>query len=249
MAHVITVGNQKGGVGKTTTAGMLAYMLSKNHRVLCVDFDMQCNLTQMMYPGGNTTTGIMDALENGIVYDRNKFWCRQYRPRDLNIIPGSDELAMFIAASPEDYLRLKKMLEPVQNEYDFIIIDTPPSLGPHLLSALMASDSAILMAMTHPFAVDAAVRFTNRLTQIQEYNPSLQLLGVAIALFEKTSFNLNVANQIRQAYGPLVFSTTLHKRAAVMKMSMYGINEKSAANRKALEQYQALSQEVIERAK
>lgn len=247
MAKVITVGNQKGGVGKTTTAATLAYFLSKTHRVLAIDFDMQANLTQMLNGRPDDGLGVMDALASGIKPGDNMKKIDLQAPHNLHLISASDDLALFNATTPDDYLAIKRMIAPVMDEFDIIIIDTPPSLGSHLLTALMASDYAILMTMTHPFAVDAAVRFTRRLNEIQRYNPNLQMLGVVIAIFEQTTKNRNAESQIRKAFGNLVFDTTILKRAAVTRMSVEGISERTASDREALERYQKLSEEVINR--
>lgn len=249
MAKVITIGNQKGGVGKTTTAGILAFMLSKEHRVLAVDMDMQGNLSQMLYGQmGQAGGSVIEAMAYGIKPGENLFRCR-YADHQLDIIPSRDDLAMFQATTPDEYKLIDRMLEPVHDQYDFILIDTPPSLGSQLIASLMASDYAILMTMTHPWAIDAAVRFTNRLTQLQTYNERLQLLGVVVALFEKNADNFRTADKIRSGYGDLVFDTLIHKRAPIVKMSLRGPSEKYQKERDALAQYAELAKEVINRAK
>jgi chromosome partitioning protein len=265
VAYVITVGNQKGGVGKTTTAGMLSYLLADRYRVLAIDFDMQANLTQMLlrsqFDSYQEVPGVMDAIQNGVHRGHNLHSCTHFEGRRLDIFPARDDVALFTADNPNQYLALARLIGTIKSDYDFIIIDTPPSLGSHLLTALMASDGAILMAMTHPFAVDAAVRFTNNLEQITAYNHSLEMLGVVITMFEKTAFNKQIEAQIREAYGQKVFQTTLHKRAALIKMSLFGIEGKPPGlNKKqliayekvaneAIEMYSKLAEEVIERAR
>jgi chromosome partitioning protein len=224
-------------------------MLSKKHRVLVVDMDMQANVSQMLYgqmgqPGGS----VVEAIAYGVKRNENLFGC-YHGDHCLDIIPSRDDLAMFTATEPKEYMVIDKMLQPIRDQYDFILLDTPPSLGSQLIASLMASDFCILMTMTHPWAVDAAVRFTNRLQQLQTYNERLQLLGVVIALFEKNAVNRKIANEIRTGYGDLVFDTLIHKRAPLAKMSMHGIKENTSKQREALEQYAALAEEVIERAK
>lgn len=246
MGKVITVGNQKGGVGKTTTTGLIAWHLAKEARVLAVDMDMQGNLTQLLTQRENAEfegRSMFNALEDS---DATKYIIKA-KPDDENqlyLLPAFDDLAFLQADQPEDYNKLKQALTPVIDDFDYILIDTPPSLGPHLVTSMMASDYVICLTLTHPMVVDATFRFLNRFVEIQKYNPSIELLGVVLTIFEQTSKNKAIGEKFRETLEDLVFDTEILKRNYMTDLVIKGISDKYAEDRKALQYYKNLAEEV-----
>lgn len=249
VAKVITIGNQKGGVGKTTTAACIAYFLAKEHKVLAIDMDMQANLTQVLtkqniaeFSGksmlqalikGNLSPYILDSV------DKNA--------PGLSVAPAFDDLAFFKFQNEQDQKRLDYMINQVKNEYDFVIIDTPPSLGDHLVSGMLASDYVCCLSQTHSMSVDATHRFLARFMEIRKLKPDLKLLGIIISIFRKIKKNFVIEDLFREHYKDYVFATKIFRETLLEDLTATGISERTADHRRALEQYKKLTEELRNR--
>ncbi len=186
MAIKIAIANQKGGVGKTTTTINLADALRHfNYRVLVVDFDSQCNTTstyEAVYEGENS---IVDVLNN----DCKTTEAIQHLPMG-DIIPGdrilSSELEHFSAQMGRERL-LKKKLNEIEDDYDFIIIDTPPALGLYMINALTACDGCIIPIKAEKFAKDGLEEFFDTLEKIKEneLNNNLKVYGILFTIYDQ----------------------------------------------------------------
>lgn len=250
MGVVITFGNQKGGVGKTVTTGMIAAILSMQYKVLVVDMDMQANLTQMItmkpsdhYSGKSVLEAIREADATPyVVHDA-------LLGHQLALLPATDDLAGFKVFDAKDYGLLAQAINKVKDQFDFVLIDTPPALGDHLISAQLASDYVVAMTMTHDFAFDALGRFVINMNKIRQSKPTLKVLGVVISMFEKTARNKNTERLIREHYKNLVFDTTLQRRAKLNRPRLPEFKLYRKSDRLTFDQYFLLAEEMIKRVK
>ena len=248
MGVVITFGNQKGGVGKTVTTGMIAAVLSMDYRVLAVDMDMQANLTQMitMKPSDHYSgRSVLEAIREA---DATPYVVHVALPgHQLSLLPATDDLAGFKVFDPKDYGLLAQAINKVKDQFDFVLIDTPPALGDHLISAQIASDYVVVMGMTHDFSVDAVGRFLTNVKEMATFKPSLKVAGVVISMFEKTNRNKNTERQLREIYKNLVFKTVIQRRAKLNRPRLPEINLRRKSSRVVMDQYFILVEELIAR--
>lgn len=257
MGITICFGLQKGGVGKTTTTAMTAFLLSKNHRVLAIDFDSQGNLTQMLtqrdiYEFAKKT--VFEAIQEGnaenYIYQAND---------NLHLLPAEDLLALLtnrlVAMYPKDrkaqLSALKNLIMPIKGQYDYILIDLPPNVGDHTLCGLVASDFAVVIMQTEPFAYNALERYLETMELAQEMaNPDLRLAGILTCLMsQQMSLDNAIRLQTLEDYEHLVFKTVIKRRARIKEFSLEGISDKTKADREALKPYQDFVKELLERVK
>lgn len=250
MAYTITISIQKGGAGKTTTTGVLGYCLALNgFRVLCVDMDSQANLSELLLQQeidqlleeGKIPGTIMDAFE--------KMDPRPYIVRaadNLDVLPSEDYLAIFsrwlyqeYAASGKDHnFALKSLLAPVQDIYDFILIDTPPALSDQTLNALSASDGVIVLFEPSLFSYRAIGRFLETVQAAKEKtNPDLTVLGILACLMDlRRKDNTAMLETVQEKFPGLLFETTIRRKASIGRLPIYGFHDNEEVI-EAVEQY------------
>jgi chromosome partitioning protein len=256
MAKVITIGIQKGGSGKTTTTGIVAYLLSQKYKVLAVDMDSQGNLTEMMtgeqdiYRFKNRT--ILEAIK-----ERD---ARNYIHRitdNLHIIPTTDLLSTFanylynLRGNKRNLnLILSDTLDTVKQDYDFIIIDTPPALGEQTIGSICASDYVIVMFETSMFCYSALPRFLETYAHCRiRVNQKLKLLGMIRTLIDnRRSDNKVLVARVEEEYKDLCFKHVITRTAAIGRISLMGFIENSELEN-AVTQYKQLVDEILERIK
>jgi len=222
MAITITFGNQKGGVGKSTTSATVAFLLSEmGYKVLAVDMDSQANMVQMI---ANTddllqyeSKTIDIALKEGDV--------RPYilaASDNLHFIPSDDYLVLINETRKSSML--KQALEPVQDFYDFIIIDTPPNLSKQTTNALMASDYVVVMFQTEKLPYNALPRFLDWVEGARQAgNKDLKVAGILSTLVDgRRTDGKELLELVRKEYGDLVFKTVLPRNAKISRISVYG---------------------------
>ena len=183
MAKVITFGIQKGGSAKTTSAGIVSYLLSLRHKVLACDMDSQGNLTELLMQ-----RNIYDFHGRTILEAMKQKDARPYiHPvtDTLDMLTAEDLLATFPRYLYQEYRGgnpayvLRDTLQPVMSQYDFIVIDTPPALGDQTINALAASDGVVILYETSKFAYSALERFVETVVHCQEkLNPKLEVYGI-----------------------------------------------------------------------
>jgi len=253
MAKIITFSIQKGGSSKTTSAGITAYLLSLNYKVLAIDLDSQANLSELMLQKdvdefyGKT---IFEALQK---QDAKKYI--QKVTDNLHIIPSDDILATFSRWLYTNHkgnssLVLSKTLESVQADYDFIIIDTPPALGDITINALCASDGVVVMFETSKFCYSAIGRFlsTAKIAQ-QKVNPKLQILGILCSMIDnRRTDNKQCLELAREDYKGFLFDTVIQRKATTGRLPLYGFIDNPELSQ-AIEQFKPFLEELLLRCK
>ncbi|MFD1678268.1 ParA family protein [Alicyclobacillus fodiniaquatilis] len=254
MGITISFGLQKGGVGKTTTTAVTSWLLSQHQKVLAVDFDSQGNLTQFL-----TRRNIYDFTNNTVleaVKERNpEPYIYQITDR-LHILPAEDLLSTFSRYLYREYSGqpahlLRETIDEVKNDYDYILIDLPPNLGDQTINGLAASDYAVVMLQSEPFAYDALDRYLETLQIVQKMaNPNLQLAGILTGLLDvRTTLDNSILEQARNDYEDVVFDTVIRRRNRLKEFVLSGITDRTQEDKRTLEQYEAFVKELMERVK
>jgi len=252
MAIKIAFGVQKGGVGKTTTAGMVAWLLSKKYRVLAIDFDSQGNLTQLLtqkklskFKDKTVLEAIQEGDPESYIYSIEK---------NLDILPADDYLATLPRWLYREYRdgpvkALRNTLGGVEGRYDFIIIDLPPNLGELTANGFIAADYVVAILQSEPFCYDALPRFIETLEYAQgEIHPDLRLLGILITMVPaRGAIDESISTQARAKYKDLVFETVINRRNRLKEFARIGIRDNTVQDRAVLHPYTLFVRELLNR--
>jgi chromosome partitioning protein len=226
MAKTIAVANQKGGVGKTTTAVNLAASLAVSEmRVLLVDADPQANATSGVGVQRGTfrrslyhALVLSEPLPN--IIQPTQIPNLKVLPADKNLTGAEVEL---VDAEKREY-KLKDLLAGVAPDFDFVVIDCPPSLGLLTLNALTAADSLLVPIQCEYFALEGVTELFDTLARIRRVlNPGLAIEGLLLTMFdERTNLSSAVANDLRDFYGQQVFETMIPRNVRLAEAPSYG---------------------------
>src|SRR5215211_8493607 len=212
MGLVYAIANQKGGVGKTTTAvNTAACVAAQGRQVLLVDLDQQCNATVALGGDRDARPSSYDCIvgETSVAEA-----ARPAGPDNLWLVPASRDLAGAAVELPRiegSETRLREMLGPVRERFDCTLLDCPPSLGPVTVNALVAADRVIVPVQAEYLALEGLVQFLDTLALVRrELNPRLILTGVLITMHdERTRLALDVERELRAHLPKLVFRTVI----------------------------------------
>ena len=256
-AKVICVTNQKGGVGKTTTAVNLGYYLAKDKfRTLLIDFDPQGNATSGLGIDKNTDlvgAGTMTDVLLGAARLDTIIKPTKYKNYDL--APATPELAnaeVEITGQAKKFTRLRDAVRIVIENYDYIIIDLPPSLSLLTVNGMIASNYLLLPVQTEFYALEGVAQLLESMKLVmKQANPNLQLLGVLATMYDKrTTLSAQVYNEIKKYFKKLTFSTTIPRNVRVAEAPSHGVPvgayDKFSKGAKA---YKSFTKEVEERTK
>jgi chromosome partitioning protein len=225
MSTIYAVANQKGGVGKTTTAvNMAACVAEAGYRTLLVDLDPQCNATVALgLPRGhdtNTYTCLLSGsglAEAAVPASVPNLW----------VVPSTPDLAGATVELPRiagSERRLGEVLAAVRDQYDYVVLDCPPSLGPLSVNALVAADRVIVPVQAEYLALEGLAQFLDTLSLIQrELNPSLQIAGMLLTMHDsRTRLAQDVERELRSHFPALVMRTVIPRNVRIGEAPSYG---------------------------
>lgn len=247
---VITFSLQKGGVGKTTTSTLAAYLLSEaGYRVLAIDMDSQGNMTQIISDTDDLSIFKGQTILEAMQQNELKPYIR-IASETLHYVPADDFLVLlseYAGQIPRHELLIAALVG-VLDQYDFVVIDTPPNLGAQTLNALMASDYVVVMFETAKLAYNAIPRFLETIESVKSMgNEQLKVLGVLATLSDaRRSDNKELLELIKEDYPELLFETVISRKAAVGRLPVYGLYQNPEI-KAATEQHNTFIKELIER--
>lgn len=256
--HIYCFANQKGGVGKTTTAvNLAAYLAAMGNRVLLVDADSQANATSSL--------GIDKRREEASLYDVliddanvNEALVKVDRPAfggRLDLLPSSVELAgaeVELAAEPQgsrEY-RLKSLLTPLKAQYDYILVDCPPSLGLLTLNALTAADAVVIPLQCEYLALEGLMQLTGTISLVLKgLNRGLRIIGIAMTMYDsRTNLSAQVVQEVKRHFPREMFDTLVPRSVRLSEAPSYGLTIlEYDPNSRGAAAYAALAQELVAR--
>jgi len=227
MAHIYAIANQKGGVGKTTTVvNLTAYLAGSGRRVLLVDVDPQANATSALgfdkYQMQPSTYELLVEQKPATIVRRRQ---AEYK---IDLLPSSPSLAgaeiELVQAIGREY-RLQRALQAVADDYDYILIDSPPSLGLLTVNALTAARDGVLIPVQCEYLpLEGLTQLTQTIQLVQEYlNPSLRIRGVMMTMYDgRTNLSRQVVEEVRQHFPNKVFKTIIPRNIRLSEAPSFG---------------------------
>ena len=252
--RIVALANQKGGVGKTTTAVNLGAALAElGHRILLIDLDPQANATSSFGLQGADETSLYDPLLGGASITEKILPTR----RDcLFIVPADIDLAgaeVEIARMPNHLTRLAETLKPLQDDstFDFVLLDCPPSLGILMSNALAAADELLTPIQCEYFALEGLVKIVRLVEQVRDSgaNRRLEISGIVMTMFDRrTNLSAQVVAEVREHFAERVYETVIPRSVRLSEAPSFGKSIlEYDPNGPAATAYRALGREFIRR--
>ena len=250
MARVISLANQKGGVGKTTTTINLGACLAEiGKQVLVIDIDPQGNATSGLgIKKVDVAQDIYDVIINELPLQKT---IMKTEHSGLDIVPATIQLAgaeMELTSMMARETRLKEALLPIQKDYDYILIDCPPSLGQLSINAFTASNSIIIPVQSEYYALEGLSQLLNTIRLVKKhFNPNLAIEGVLLTMFDaRTNLGTQVVQEVQSYFGDRVYKTIIPRNTRLAEAPSYGLpiidfDRKS----RGAETYLQLAEEVV----
>jgi len=249
LGRVISIANQKGGVGKTTTAvNVGAILAKKNKKILLIDSDPQGNATSGLGIDKNVEMTLYDVLINEVsINETLKDSCI----KNLKVCPSNMDLAgaeVELVSQMSREQRLKEKVDEIKDDYDFILIDCPPSLGLITLNAFTASDSVLIPVQCEYFALEGLSQLLDTINLVKKrLNKSLEIEGAVLTMYDmRTNLSNQVVKEVKRYFDDKVYKTVIPRNIRLSEAPSYGIpitiyDPKS----KGARAYEKLAREVL----
>lgn len=248
----IAIANQKGGVGKSTTAACIATELAiREYETLLIDADPQGNATQIFFSPEDVSSTLSDVLIGGgnepaaSLLEKGMTTAIPH----LDMVAATINLAKFERESPLAITKLRAAIKNVSDRYDFVIIDTPPNLGLLLTAALTAADYVIIPVKAAPFALNGLDDLMDAINGAKSLNERLSILGTICTMFDKR-MNVSGASllELKEKSGERLFTTVIHSQAKLEESPfVHQPIQVYAPNTRGAIQYAELTDEILER--
>ncbi len=251
MSKLIAIFNQKGGVGKTTTNVNLSACLARmGKKVLVIDIDPQGNSTSGLGIDKNDVTfSIYDALVNDV---DTKDTILSTSIKNLDIIPSNMELAgaeIELTKSENRESALKVVVQSIKNDYDYILIDCPPSLGLLTINSLVAADSVLIPIQCEYYALEGVSSLIDTIRLVKKsLNPDIEIEGVVLSMFDgRTNLSIQVVDEVKNYFKGKVYTTIIPRNVRLAEAPSFGIPIIDYdSNSKGARAYMDLAEEFID---
>lgn len=250
MGRIVCVANQKGGVGKTTTAvNLSAALAADGYQTLLVDIDPQANATSGSgLRGHQISFSIYDALLGERTIDEI---VRPSAVEGLFVVPATRDLVgaeIDLVTVPEREYRLRELIGPARRSYDFVVIDSPPSLGLLTINGLAAAASVLIPLQCEYYALEGLAALLDTIGRVREhFNPDLQIEGIVLTMFDtRNTLSHQVAREIRQHFTHQVFRTVIPRNVRLSESPSHGLPILAYdARSRGAAMYRALASELV----
>ncbi len=226
MGKIVSIANQKGGVGKTTTSINLSTVLAKKgKKVLLIDADPQGNATSGVGVDKDQQFSVYDVLIEDIEIENT---LQKTKVKNLELCPSNINLAgaevQLVGMENREH-RLKQKLDNIKDEYDFIIIDCPPSLGLVTLNAFTASDSVLIPIQCEYYALEGLGQLLNTIELVKQHmNKSLQIEGALLTMYDvRTNLSNQVVREVKKYFGDKVYKNVIPRNVKLSEAPSYGL--------------------------